>query len=377
MVNPGTRNPELYYIYAINRPKASFTHYLKKLGTFILFLAFAGLTGQNGGQRAFSFLDVPVTARAAALGGSGMSIWSNDINLVNSNPALLNPSMTRQVALNHANYVSDIKLWYAGYGHDLGKFGTTAIGVQAFDYGKFKGYDESGVYTADFRAADYAISLSYARPMADSMFNIGISLKTLVSQYETYSAVGNALDFGVTWRDKNNLVLSLLARNVGIVWKSLTPGNQKQSLPNTVQFGVSKKVDKAPFRLFAVYDQLLKWNLRYISPLDTGNTTSSFGDNQPRDSTGTQRFFKRFGTHAGNFMRHVTIGTEIILSNNFHLTVAYNYRRQREMILPERRGMNGFSFGVNFRIKRFGFAYSFSKLAFPGNSSVFAVTFAW
>lgn len=306
-----------------------------------------------------------------------MSIWGNDVNLVNSNPALLNPAMDRQAALNHANYVGDIKLWYLGYGHDLKKIGTAAIGVQAFDYGKFAGYDETGVKVNDFRVADYALNLSYARPLADSMFNIGISLKTLFSQYEAYSAIGNAVDFGVAWRDRNGFVISLLARNIGVVWKSFNPGVARGSLPHSVQLGVSKKVDKAPFRLFAVYDQLLKWNLRYVSPLDSANTSVSFGDAQPRDSTGTQRFFKRFGTQAGNFMRHVTIGTEVIITDNFHLTVAYNYRRQKEMILPERRGINGFSFGVNFRIKRFGFAYAFQKLAFPGNSSVFAVTFAW
>ena len=334
-------------------------------------------SGQNGGFKAFSFLDIPATARAAALGGSAMSIWGNDINLVNSNPSLLNPAMSKQVSLNHTNYVSDIKLWHLGYGYNMKGIGMTGFGLQAFDYGKFAGYDENGNKAGDFRVADYALNLSYARPMADSMFNVGISLKSLISQYETYSAFGNAIDFGITWRDKNELVISLLARNVGVVWKGFNPGGLEEKLPHTVQLGVSKKVDKAPFRLFAVYDQLLKWNLRYISPLDTGNTTTLFGDNNRIDSTGWQRFSKRFATHGGNFLRHITFGTEIILSSNFHLTVAYNYRRQREMILPERRGMNGFSFGVQFRIRRFGFAYSFSKLAFPGNSSVFAVTFGW
>lgn len=304
-----------------------------------------------------------------------MSIWGDDINLVHSNPSLLNPAMTKQVALNHTNYTGDVALWYMAGAHSFKQHGTAALGVQVFDYGKFQGYDEFGSELGSFRAADYSFNLSYARPMADTSFNIGISLKTLVSQYETYSAVGSALDFGITWRDKNDLVISLLAKNVGVVWKGFTPG-VREELPNTVQLGFSKKVPNAPFRIFMVYDQLLRWDLKYISPVDTAGSTSSFGQ-QPIDTSGARRFFNRLGSRADNVMRHLTIGTEILITKTFNLRVAYNYRRQKEMILPERRGANGFSFGFGFRIKRFGFAYSFSKLAFPGNSSVFALTFAW
>jgi hypothetical protein len=44
------------------------------------------------------------------------------------------------------------------------------------------------------------------------------------------------------------------------------------------------------------------------------------------------------------------------------------------MTLPERRGANGLSFGFGLKVKRFGFSYSFTKMAFPGNSSIFSVS---
>jgi hypothetical protein len=44
------------------------------------------------------------------------------------------------------------------------------------------------------------------------------------------------------------------------------------------------------------------------------------------------------------------------------------------MTLTDRRGANGLSFGFGLKIKRFGFSYSFTKMAFPGNSSVIGVT---
>lgn len=286
--------------------------------------------------------------------------------------------MTKQVAFNYNNFVGDINLYQMAYAHSLKQYGTAAIDVQTYNYGKFEGYDELGQKTTSFRANDNCINLTYAKPMADSMFNIGISLKTIISQYDVYKSFGNAIDFGVTYHNKKDLTLSLLVRNVGFIWKDYSNNGFKENLPNDVQLGISKKVPKAPFRLFLLYDQLLKWDLSYVSPVDTTGKYSSLNtSDKTQDSTGFQRFKVRAGKYSDNFMRHVVVGTEIVLSKNFNLQVAYNYRRQREMTLPERRGANGLSFGFNLRVKRFGFSYSFAKMAFPGNSHMFGISFGW
>lgn len=349
---------------------------MKRIFVLIAVILTSSLFSQIGGTKTYRFLDIPVTARAAALGGNNMSIWGDDINLLYSNPSLLHPGMTRQVAFDYSNYVSDINLYYLAYAHKVKNYGTAAISIQTFNYGSFTGYDELGQKTENFRANDNSINLSFARPLADSMFNVGISLKTILSQYETYSSVGNAIDFGITYHNKKDLTISLLAKNVGVVWKTFS-GSEEQ-LPQTVQFGISKKVNKAPFRLFFVYDQLLKWNLNYVSPVDTTGKNSSLSLGQTAvDSTGFQRFRNRVGNFSDNFMRHVIVGTEIIITKNFNLRIAYNYRRQKEMTLPERRGANGLSFGFGFRVKRFGLSYSFSKMAFPGNAHIFGITYGW
>ncbi len=351
---------------------------MKKIALLIsVFVTLKGFS-QIGGTRTYRFLDIPMTARAAALGGSNMSIWGEDINLIHSNPALLNPAMTKQVAFNYCNYVGDLNFYYAAYAHSLKQYGTAAISLQTFDYGKFDGYDEIGQKTNTFRANDNCINLTYAKPMADSMFNIGIALKTILSQYDVYKSFGNAIDFGVTYHTKKNMTVSLLVKNVGFIWKTYSGNGTKESLPQTVQLGISKKVAKAPFRLFLVYDQLLKWNLKYISPIDTTGKNSQLNSKETKqDSTGFQRFKVRTGRVGDNLMRHIVVGTEIVLTKNFNLRVAYNYRRQKEMTLPERRGANGLSFGFGFRVKRFGFSYSYSKMAFPGNSHIFGLTFGW
>lgn len=352
---------------------------MKKIALFIFALSISfGALAQIGGTKVYSFLDIPMTARAAALGGNNMSIWGDDINLIYSNPSLLNPSMTKQLTLNYSNYVSDLNYGYLAYAHAIKKQGTLAGSIQFFNYGKFTGYDELGNQTTDFKANDYSLNLTYAKPLADSMFNIGGTLKTIVSQYYNYTSVGNVIDFGVTYHNKKNFTTSLLVKNIGFVWKDYTTSNPINSsqLPRTVQLGASYKPEKAPFRIFVVYDQLLKWNLSYVSPVDSTGKSGTLGSSNTiaQDSSGFQKFSVRFGSGANNFMRHITLGTEILLTKNFNLRIAYNYRRQREMTLPERRGANGLSFGFGFKIKRFGFAYSFSKMAFPGNSSIFSVT---
>ncbi len=350
---------------------------MKKIA--LIFFSFFVLKNysQVGGSKAFQFLDIPTTARAAALGGNNMSIWGDDINLIHSNPALLNPKMLKQVAFNYCNYVSNVNSLYAVYAHSLKEKGTAAISLQSFSYGTFDGYDELGQKTNTFKAGDYSINLNYAKPLADSLFNIGFCFKTIFSQYDIYKSFGNAIDFGITYHTKQNFTTSLLVKNVGVVWKDYT-GNNNASLPNTVQLGLSYKPSKAPFKLFIVYDQLLRWNLKYTSPVDTTGKSSSLNFNEnPVDSTGWEKFSTRAGSKADNFMRHIVFGTEIILTKNFNLRIAYNYRRQKEMTLPDRRGSSGLSFGFGLKIKRFGFSYSFSKIAFPGNSNTIGITLCW
>ncbi len=350
---------------------------MKKLISFLFIFACLSHAAQVGGTKSYRFLDIPMTARAAALGGNNMSIWGDDINLIHSSPALLNTTMTKQAAFNYCNYVGDLNFYSLAYAHSLKEYGTAAIGLQTFNYGSFKGYDELGLETSTFRASDNSINLTYAKPFADSSFNMGVTLKTIISQYDSYQSFGNAIDFGVTYHTKKNLVISLQAKNIGFIWKSYSTNGEKESLPQTVQFGMSKKIAKAPFRVFFVYDQLLKWRLDYVSPIDTAGQNNTFNTGTEVDSTGFQKFKVRAGDVADNFMRHIVFGTEILITKNFNLRIAYNYRRQKEMTLPEKRGASGISFGFGFKVKRFGFAYAFNKMSVPGSSHMLGLTFCW
>jgi hypothetical protein len=352
---------------------------LKTKLSYILFVICLSksLKAQIGGNSNFRFLDIPMTGRAAGIGGNSMSVWGNDINLIHSNPALLNKTMHRQAALNYCNYVSNMNFGYLAYAHHFEKAGTFAASMNFFNYGKFKGYDELGNETNTFRANDYSFNLNYAFHLPeDTSFNIGIGLKTIFSQYEAYSAFANALDFGATYHTKKDFVISLTAKNVGTVWKNFTttPGAE-MTLPQTVQLGISKKLSKAPIRLIAVYDQLLKWNLRYVSPIDTAGQSNPFSTEETQDSTRFQKFYNKLGKNTDNFFRHMVFGADILLSKNFNVMLGFNYRRQREFGLPEKRGTGGLSFGFNLRIKKVNLTYSYNQMAVGGGSSILGITY--
>lgn len=343
---------------------------------FILFLSVISIKAQVGGNTNFRFLDLPMTSRAASVGGNNMSIWGNDINLVHSNPALLNKYMHKQIAGNYCNFVSNLNFGYLAYAHNFEKAGIFGASFNFYNYGKFDGYDELGNETRTFRANDYSLNLNYSIHLPeDTSFNLGVSLKTVLSQYEAFTAFANVIDLGATYHTKKNFVISLVAKNVGKVWKEYTP-TSGMSLPTTVQLGISKKLSKAPIRLIFVYDNLLKWNMKYVSPIDTAGQSNPFDTNkEPEDSTRFQKFSKRFGSNTDNFFRHMSFGTELLLSKNFAVMLGYNYRRQREFTLPERRGANGLSFGFLVKVKKFQFTYSFNKMAFAGNSNILGLTY--
>ncbi len=342
-------------------------------------MCFNPVKAQIGGIGSYRFLSIPLTARAAALGGNPIAVWDNDVNLMYSNPALLNKGMNRQLSANYCNYVSDMNFGYLGYAHHLSdKHGTIGGGLEFFNFGKIQGYDEFDQKTRMIQASDYMLSLNYAKAMDDSSFQIGVALKTIYSQYDEFWSMGNALDFGVTYHNKKNLTLSVVAKNIGIIYKNYSAVNGvTEKLPQNVQLGLSYKLPKAPLRLMVTYDQLLRWNLNYISPIDTAGKNSTFGQDNTvkKDSSNWQKFQTNFGNRSDVFMRHIIIGAEILVTKNLHIRVGYNYRRQREFRLPERRGAGGLSLGFGFNIKRFGISYSFNKMALPGNSSIFSFTY--
>jgi hypothetical protein len=347
---------------------------LKKATIYFLALVSSGLFAQIGGTKAFRFLETPVPARSAALGGATAAIWDDDINLSYSNPALLHPGCSKQLAFNYVNYVSDLNYGNFAYAQKLRKYGTLGVGLQYFNYGKFDGRDEFDSKTGTFKAADYSLNLSFAKTLnRDSTLSLGVAVKTIYSHYDIYTALGSAVDVGLTYHDKKQLTISLLARNYGRQWKPYFENSPKEEMPANIIIGLSKKIPKAPFRIIFEYDQLLKWDLTYVNPQDASSEIDPF-TNKPIVKTAKQKRNEKINKGLDKFGRHLTVAAEILITKNFNVRIAYNYRNGKEMALPDKKVANGLSVGVGLKIYKFHFNYAFSKYALTGNAHTIGIT---
>lgn len=335
--------------------------------TFLfLFLAPVLLRAQLGGGQVFRVLDVPASARASALGGNYIAVKDNDINLGLFNPALLNAEMGRQAALSYLPYFEGIKIGYASYAHHFDSLRTTFSGtLQYVDYGTFNRTDETGLEQGQFRAGEYVFQIGAGRAI-DSLFSIGANAKIITSNLDTYTSTGIALDLGGTYhKPAKGVTVSAVLRNIGYQTSSFT--GEREKLPFQVMAGATYKFRHAPFRLGLMLENLQRWDLTY---------PDAQRDRQVDPTTGEVIVKKT--TNAEKALLHVVPSAEILLSRNFMIRLGYNFRTRYEMVLANRPGAVGLSFGVGLRVSKVHISYGFSQLHLAGirNTITLAVRFS-
>ena len=316
---------------------------------------------QIGGRSTYEFLNLSIPARVASLGGTLISVKDNDLNLTFQNPSLLDSTMHNTLAMSYIDYFSDIRYGYAAYSRSYRNIGSFSAGMQFLNYGNFIAANTYGEITGQFKAAEYAMNLSYSRPL-DSMFAIGGTLKTIYSKLGEYTSYGNALDVGAVYNNKKRLFSSaLVIKNVGKQWKTYNVVHEP--LPFEIQLGVSKKISHAPFRINLTATHLEKWDLTYIDPL--------LSTVDPITMDTIQK--SKAGKFADKLARHFIIGGEILLTKNFNLRIGYNYQRRQELKLESHPGITGFSFGFGLKVSKFNISYGYAKYHAAGGSNHFTI----
>lgn len=315
---------------------------LPKSIAFIL-LCFTSLLGfSQAGNSVYSFLDLPVSSRIAALGGTNISLRDNDLSFAFRNPALLTPENDKQISLSMANYLADIKFGSAMYGFNLKEKNLLAIGVQYIDYGMFDGRDELNVETEDFWAKDMALNIVYARPLNDK-FTVGGTFKAIYSVFEKYTSYGVALDAGASYNNpKHYFSAGLVFRNLGTQLKGYyrnEDGQHYEPLPFDIQLGMSKKLTHAPFRFSMTLHNLQQWKLSYQSTNESSTNIDEYN-------------IEQIGFVDMAF-RHTIFGVEFVPGKNFYLAASYNHRRHNELKMPGFKSAAGFSFGGGLKLYKF------------------------
>ncbi len=320
---------------------------------------------QIGGTYTYSFLEITNSARLAALGGKNISLKTDDLNFVYDNPATLDTAMSSQLVLNYLNYFAGINYGYLAYAKNFEKAGMFAAGLNYINYGKFIKADETGKITGEFSAFELAVNIFWSRELIDSTLSVGLNLKPIYSQMETYSSFGLALDAGLNYQNKKGLSAGFVIRNLGTQLKPYTKGNYEK-IPLNIQLGISQKLAHAPFRFSVLYQYINQWDLTYNKA-----DNIAFSAVEP---TQTEIEEYKIGI-VDNFFRHFIFGLEFVPSKNFNLIFGYNHQRRKELMIVEKPGLVGFSWGFYINIKKIKISFGQAFYHLAGASNHFSVNY--
>lgn len=339
---------------------------MKKLVSIILLFSSFLANAQIGGTNTYEFLNIPISARVAALGGSVIAVNDNDPTLAQGNPSLLNKEMNGMLTFSYLNYFADINHGFFSYVKEFKKAGTFSAGIRYLNYGTFLETDEGGAVLGSFSAADYALVLGWGKKI-DSSFSVGVNLKPIYSNLYIYSSAGVAIDFSGTYHNKQKeFTASMVFKNIGAQLSPYVEGGDKEPIPFEIQAGISKKLSNVPFRLSIDLIQLQNWNLAYNDSVITTNSSEILSDEDKAERNKTNFISETF--------RHIVFGGEFVPSKSFMLRFGFNYKRRTEMAHEVRPGLIGLSWGVGFRIRKFHISYGSAKYHLAGPSNHFTVT---
>ena len=294
------------------------------------------------------------SARVVALGGLPLPVHDGDLQTAVFNPSAISPEMNNQMTLS---YVGDFNIGTnfatAQYSHTFEHLGSFAASVQYYNYGDMQYASESG-YTdgSTFNVSDYAVTLGWGRELTDK-WSIGANLKYAGLQYESSRAGALGVDVAATYWSYSNWAFTLAARNIGRQLYCEEMYLENKWLPFSLDFMASKKLDHLPLTIIMGYKDIQHWNKLYYDPLDlAGYYDPITGDyNEPSKAA---RFFTNLGCH-------LVIGGEMALGKNLVLRASYNYETYRNMGVPEKRSLVGFSAGFGVKIKAFQLDYARSR----------------
>ncbi len=210
----------------------------KKSLLSIVLLSLGLFSQAQTGENVYTFLNIPVSARQAALGGDAISVRDYDVSMVTVNPALMNLEMDNRVSVNYASYLADSKIGTLSYVKDLTQGHLIGFSARYMDYGDMPRTDEAASINGDFSASDVALGINYAYQFEDN-WTIGATTQFISSKIDSYTSMAISGSAGVTYHiNQNKETISLVARNFGYQFKTFN--GERELLPFRVDLGYTK-----------------------------------------------------------------------------------------------------------------------------------------
>jgi long-subunit fatty acid transport protein len=293
-----------------------------------LFIVFI-LTGSIAfGQTTYNFMNVDMSARASALGGS-YSTNNYYVDVLFYNPAGMSFLEKNPVSFSFVKHLMDINLFSLAYStefENIGRFGTA---IKYSNYGTFDEADEFGNRTGEFSAGELAFILGYTNEFSEN-FYYGANAKVIYSSIADKSSSAIGLDLGINYEiPKQQLNLAVTVLNLGTQLSSYI--DTKEDLPLDVTIGISKRLENLPVRLSLDFHQL----------------------NKDRDE---------LYQHLKGF----TLGAEFYLSEVFTLRFGYDNEARSDLKVGSSSGIAGFNGGLGVKVSEYSFNYGYSSLGTIG-----------
>lgn len=200
----------------------------------------AGLV-HAGTTAGFAFLDVPVGARAVAMGGAFTAIPGDPGGLY-WNPAALTTVPNSTITSSYTSYLMDMQAGFLGW---VSPRGGDVIGVSAnyFYGGSFirTTMSEPQGTGEEFSSNNISVAGSYARVLSPGL-SVGVTGRFVYSTIDTYSGNGALLDIGAIYElpSLEGAAVGLAVRNAGIQTKAFY--QEKDPMPTEVAAGASYRM---------------------------------------------------------------------------------------------------------------------------------------
>jgi hypothetical protein len=290
---------------------------------------------------AFQFLQLPVSAHAAALGGDNISIPEDDAELSYHNPALLTNASGNTLGFSYLNYLQRTNVLGAGYTMELGTRSILGFKAQYLDFGTMMNTDIDGNIIGDFSAKDMVLMGTYSFDFSDRLTG-GVSGKVIYSNYEQIYSLALGVDLGLNYYNPDIMLsASLVARNLGGQVK--TYDGTQEPIPFNLLIGISKEIEHAPIRLSLTLTDLDKWRAEDFYNKDDNSWSSIL-------------------------LKHFIIGADIFPTHNTYISVGYNFLQHSELKSSTKRSLAGFSIGAGLQVNRIKVGVSYGKYHIAASS---------
>lgn len=310
---------------------------------------FSCILSAQVGTNVYPFLNIPASARQAALGGDAVSVRDYDVAFAAINPGLMNLDQDKMISFNYSNYLAGSQYGTLSYVKDLEEGHLIGFNARYMDYGKMPRTDESAQISGEFGAMDASVGMAYAYQFDDD-FTIAGGANFITSKIDNYTSMAVTGTAGVTYHNKrSNETVALVFRNFGYQFKPFN--GVRENVAFRVDLGYTRILDEFPLAFTITAHDLQKLNI------------SQDFDNNGQEISSIRKMAD-----------HLSFGVELFPQQSFNLRFGYNVKRGNELAVLDQRSFTGLSAGFGIKISSFRFDYAHVRYHNSTNVNMLGIT---